>query len=90
MYTCVCGKYGEEVGGGLGKGDQSHSFQLGACGRERRLECAGKELADIIIIFFLMQHSRKHNQWHPSSSHLVTNELAAAVFYAWWCQFDSV
>lgn len=29
---------------------------------------------------FLMQHSRKHNQWHMSSSHLVTRELAAAVF----------
>ena len=73
----------------MGKGDQSHSFPLGARGWERRLEFAGKELADIIIIF-LMQRSRKHDQWHPSRSHLVTKEGAAAVFYAWWCQFDSV
>ena len=89
MNTCVCRKCGEEVGGGLGKADQSHSFQLAARGRGRRLKFTGKELADIIIIF-LMQHSRKHNQWHPSSSHLVTKEVAAAVFCAWWCQFDSV
>lgn len=51
MHTCVCRKCGEEVGGGLGKGDQSHSFQLAARGRERRLKFTGKELADIIIIF---------------------------------------
>lgn len=39
-------------GGGEGwEGDQSHSFQLAARGRERRLKFTGKELADIIIIF---------------------------------------
>ena len=52
MHTCVCRKCGEEVGGGLGRGDQSHSFQLAARGRERRLKFTGKELADIIIIFW--------------------------------------
>lgn len=51
MHTCVCRKCGEEVGGGLGKADQSHSFQLAARGRGRRLKFTGKELADIIIIF---------------------------------------
>lgn len=30
---------------------QSHSFQLGSCGRRRRLKLAGKELDDVIIIF---------------------------------------
>jgi hypothetical protein len=38
-------------GGGLGEGDQSHSFQLGFCGWGRKLGFTEKELADIIIIF---------------------------------------
>lgn len=42
-------KCDEEVEGVQSK-TQSHTFQLGSCGR-RRLKLAGKELDDVIIIF---------------------------------------